>query len=117
MSYEHITLRFCLQTYVLFLFMQNARPPLPESCPNAFRQLITRCWASKPEKRPGFDEIVRILERYASYVEEDPEFLKWYDPGNGSLFGCDRGCFGPLKTGSRKSVTQRELIMDYAKSV
>lgn len=85
--------------------MQNARPPLPESCPNAFRQLITRCWASKPEKRPGFDEIVRILERYASYVEEDPEFLKWYDPGNGSLFGCDRGCFGPLKTGSRKSVT------------
>nr|XP_043614311.1 serine/threonine/tyrosine-protein kinase HT1-like [Erigeron canadensis] len=82
---------------------KNARPPLPDSCPSAFRQLIRRCWSSKPDKRPGFDEIVRILERYSACVEEDPYFLTKFEPGNGVLFGCDRGCFGPRKNGSRKA--------------
>ncbi|KVI06336.1 hypothetical protein Ccrd_015317 [Cynara cardunculus var. scolymus] len=70
----------------------NARPPLPGTCPSAFRQLIRRCWSSKPEKRLGFDEIVRILERYRACVEEDPNFLTWYEPGKGggSLLGCLR---------------------------
>ncbi|MFS7971787.1 putative protein kinase TKL-Pl-4 family [Helianthus anomalus] len=77
---------------------KNARPPLHDSCPMAFRQLICRCWSSKPEKRPGFDEIVSILERYAACVEENPDFLTTYEPDNGRLFGCDRGCFGPSKT-------------------
>ncbi|XP_076940810.1 serine/threonine/tyrosine-protein kinase HT1-like [Bidens hawaiensis] len=77
---------------------KNARPPLDDSCPMAFHHLINRCWSSKPEKRPGFDEIVKILEGYAACVEENPDFLTTYEPDNGSLFGCDRGCFGPRKT-------------------
>ncbi|KAD2806035.1 hypothetical protein E3N88_39412 [Mikania micrantha] len=80
---------------------KNARPPLPDSCPTVFRQLISRCWSSKPEKRPGFDEIVRILEKYTDCVEENPDFLTTYEPDNDSSFGCDRGCFGPRKTASR----------------
>ncbi|KAM0058088.1 putative protein kinase TKL-Pl-4 family [Helianthus debilis subsp. tardiflorus] len=48
----------------IYICMQNVRPPLPDSCPIAFRQLIRRCWSIKTEKRPRFDEIVRILERY-----------------------------------------------------
>ncbi|GJU43810.1 phosducin-like protein 3 [Tanacetum coccineum] len=55
----------------------NARPPLHASCPRAFRQLISRCWSGKPERRPDFDEIVSILEIYAEHVEEDPDILKW----------------------------------------
>nr|GEZ08860.1 serine/threonine-protein kinase HT1-like [Tanacetum cinerariifolium] len=77
---------------------KNARPPLPASCPSAFRQLISRCWSGKPERRLDFDEIVSILERYAERVEEDPYYLKWYEPGNGGVSGCDRGCSGPCKT-------------------
>lgn len=74
---------------------KNARPPLPGTCPSAFRQLIRRCWSSKPEKRLGFDEIVRILERYRACVEEDPDFLTSYEPRKaaavgGTLLGCLR---------------------------
>lgn len=90
-------MHFCNSVY-LHTCLQNARPPLPDSCPMAFRHLITRCWSSKPEKRPGFDEIVKILERYSACVEENPDFLTTYEPGNGSSFGCDRGCFGPRRT-------------------
>ncbi|GKC57818.1 serine/threonine-protein kinase HT1-like protein, partial [Tanacetum coccineum] len=56
--------------------LPNAKPSSPSSCPSAFRQLISRCWSGKPERRPGFDEIVSILERYAERVEEDPDLLK-----------------------------------------
>ncbi|KAI3737313.1 hypothetical protein L2E82_27310 [Cichorium intybus] len=68
---------------------KNARPPLPASCPWAFRGLIKRCWSSKPEKRPGFDEIVKVLEGYAVSVEQDPDFLATYKPGDDrTLFIC-----------------------------
>ncbi|GJY56344.1 coiled-coil domain-containing protein 130-like protein [Tanacetum coccineum] len=65
-------------------------PPSPSSFPSAFRQLISRFWSGKPERRPGFDEIVSILERYAERVEEDPNLLKCQDDcygqtGNQSL--------------------------------
>lgn len=73
---------------------KNARPPLPESCPSAFGELIKRCWSGNPKKRPGFNEIVRILERYAACVEKDPDFLTSYEPGDGSLLGC----LGPRKS-------------------
>ncbi|XP_021292450.1 serine/threonine-protein kinase HT1-like [Herrania umbratica] len=59
---------------------KNARPPLPSSCPLAFSHLINRCWSSNPEKRPHFNEIVSILERYAESLEEDPEFFSTYKP-------------------------------------
>ncbi|KAI3512912.1 hypothetical protein L1887_20234 [Cichorium endivia] len=68
---------------------KNARPPLPASCPWAFRGLIKRCWSSKPEKRPGFDEIVKVLEGYAVSVEQDSDFLATYKPGDDrTLFIC-----------------------------
>ncbi|KAF5817327.1 putative protein kinase TKL-Pl-4 family [Helianthus annuus] len=62
---------------------KNARPPLPASCPWAFRELINRCWSTNPDKRPGFDEIVEVLEGYAKLVDEDPDFLATYEPREG----------------------------------
>lgn len=59
---------------------KNARPPLPSTCPVAFRRLIKRCWSSNPNKRPHFDEIVDILEDYAASLEQDPEFFLSYAP-------------------------------------
>ncbi|KVH98209.1 serine/threonine-protein kinase HT1-like isoform X1 [Cynara cardunculus var. scolymus] len=72
---------------------KNARPPLAASCPKAFRELINRCWSSKPCKRPGFNEIVKVLERYAASVEQDPDFLATYEPGDDrTLLRCYPGC-------------------------
>ncbi|XP_044485196.1 serine/threonine/tyrosine-protein kinase HT1-like isoform X2 [Mangifera indica] len=59
---------------------KNARPPLPPTCPVAFRHLVNRCWSSNPDKRPHSDEIVSILESYLASLEEDPEFLSSFVP-------------------------------------
>ncbi|BFG32576.1 hypothetical protein CerSpe_188500 [Prunus speciosa] len=59
---------------------KNARPPLPSTCPMAFSRLISRCWSTHPDKRPHFDEIVHILERYAESLEQDPDFFSSYKP-------------------------------------
>lgn len=54
---------------------KNARPPIPTTCPNAFRIFIKRCWSSNPDKRPHFEEIVKTLEDFAYSLEQDPEFF------------------------------------------
>jgi len=41
---------------------KNLRPPLPDGCPLALRNLMEQCWNSCPERRPTFYEIVRTLE-------------------------------------------------------
>ncbi|GMP33720.1 hypothetical protein CsSME_00006916 [Camellia sinensis var. sinensis] len=72
---------------------KNARPPLPSTCPVAFRHLINRCWSSNPNKRPHFEEIVNILEVYAASIEQDPEFFLSYSPSNDHiLFPCLPKC-------------------------
>ena len=64
----------------MYLFLQDARPPLPASCPQAFSHLINRCWSTNPDKRPQFEEIVSLLESYKGSFEEDPSFFLWYKP-------------------------------------
>ncbi|KAK9926895.1 hypothetical protein M0R45_024103 [Rubus argutus] len=68
---------------------KNARPPLPPTCPTAFSRLIHRCWSSRPEKRPHFDEIVYILDGYAESVEQNPDFFSSYkSPRDHTIFRC-----------------------------
>ena len=50
--------------------MQNERPPIPASCQPALAQLIKRCWAANPAKRPDFSYIVSALEKYDECVKE-----------------------------------------------
>ncbi|KAK6123471.1 hypothetical protein DH2020_042792 [Rehmannia glutinosa] len=78
---------------------KNARPPLPSSCPTAFRRLIHRCWSSNPDKRPQFDEIVSVLERYAESLEQDPEFFSTYEPPEGCAASrCFPTCIAALRS-------------------
>ncbi|KAJ1282913.1 hypothetical protein BS78_03G087800 [Paspalum vaginatum] len=60
--------------------LKNARPPLPDSCPVAISHLIIQCWATNPDKRPQFDDIVAILESYKEALDEDPSFFLSYVP-------------------------------------
>ncbi|XP_065349663.1 tyrosine-protein kinase Fer isoform X2 [Cloeon dipterum] len=39
------------------------RMPAPEGTPPEMYQLMVRCWAEKPENRPKFDEIFRIVNQ------------------------------------------------------
>ncbi|KAK6123486.1 hypothetical protein DH2020_042775 [Rehmannia glutinosa] len=83
---------------------KNARPPLPSSCPTAFRRLIHRCWSSNPNKRPQFDEIVSVLERYAESLEQDPEFFSTYEPPEGCAASrCFPTCIAALRSSSLRA--------------
>lgn len=71
---------FLINTSFGFLFLKNARPPLPANCPMALSQLMTQCWSSNPNKRPHFDEIVSILNQYSESYKQDPSFFTHYKP-------------------------------------
>jgi serine/threonine protein kinase len=50
------------------------RPPIPETCPPAFRTLIERCWHAAPAKRPTFHEVTDYLaeqQRMPTVTRED----------------------------------------------
>ncbi|KAL6614531.1 hypothetical protein ACP70R_036801 [Stipagrostis hirtigluma subsp. patula] len=53
------------------VFDKNVRPTIPASCPAPVRLLIEQCWASNPEKRPDFWQIVQILEKFEMVLERD----------------------------------------------
>lgn len=83
--------------------LQNARPPLPPTCPTAFTHLISRCWSSNPDKRPHFDEIASILESYGESLEQDPEFFSSFKPSSDhNLFRCLPKCIVRNRSASLK---------------
>ncbi|CAI9095714.1 OLC1v1031710C1 [Oldenlandia corymbosa var. corymbosa] len=44
---------------------KNLRPGFPgKQCPRAMRVLIESCWCLRPEKRPEFWQIVKVLEQF-----------------------------------------------------
>ncbi|XP_072013560.1 uncharacterized protein [Amphiura filiformis] len=45
------------------------RPEIPAGCPQQLKTLIEECWQQDRRKRPGIDEVVSRLERFAE-VEE-----------------------------------------------
>ncbi|CAO1945967.1 unnamed protein product [Urochloa humidicola] len=53
------------------VFDKNVRPAIPTSCPAPVRLLIEQCWASHPEKRPDFCQIVQILEKFKTVLDRD----------------------------------------------
>ncbi|XP_043703645.1 serine/threonine/tyrosine-protein kinase HT1-like [Telopea speciosissima] len=80
---------------------KNARPPLPSKCPVAFSHLISRCWASNPDKRPHFAEIVSVLESYTESLEQDPNFfLSYKPPENHTFLRCFPKCITVRKSTS-----------------
>lgn len=42
--------------------------PIPSSCPEGFKLLITQCWSAKPRNRPSFRHILLHLETASPYV-------------------------------------------------
>ncbi|GAB2289542.1 hypothetical protein Dimus_023851 [Dionaea muscipula] len=76
---------------------KNARPRLPRSCPAALRDLVNRCWAANPDRRPHFDEIVKILESYSEAFDKDPKFFSSFKPHDRKFLPCFPKCIGAHK--------------------
>ncbi|KAH8975457.1 hypothetical protein BDL97_01G158400 [Sphagnum fallax] len=42
---------------------RGVRPSIPADCPPALADIMTRCWDANAELRPGFVQVVKMLER------------------------------------------------------
>jgi len=62
----------------------NLRPSIPESVNLPLKSLITRCWDRIPDRRPSFDEIVRLFQTGQILIDgsDKKEFLE-YATNNG----------------------------------
>ncbi|KAJ3670996.1 hypothetical protein LUZ60_008422 [Juncus effusus] len=49
---------------------KNLRPIIPSDCPIPLGSLIEQCWASSPQKRPEFWQIVKLLEQFESMLSQ-----------------------------------------------
>jgi len=41
---------------------KGVRPTIPQDCPPALANIMSRCWDANPDVRPSFVEVVRMLE-------------------------------------------------------
>lgn len=51
---------------------ENLRPTIPPGCPEEFAALMKSCWATKPEDRPSFDQIVETLSSMRKDISRAP---------------------------------------------
>lgn len=67
-------------TFVLWhRILSGARPPVPETVPQCFRQLLTRAWSKDPNARPTFGEIVAEIDSGALALDAvDADELERY---------------------------------------
>ncbi|KAJ0398555.1 hypothetical protein P43SY_003384 [Pythium insidiosum] len=54
----------CQIQAALGVLNNNLRPTIPEDCPPLFKRLMTMCWATSPEKRPTFEQILEFLHSH-----------------------------------------------------
>ncbi|GLE04561.1 hypothetical protein PINS_up013516 [Pythium insidiosum] len=54
----------CQIQAALGVLNNNLRPTIPEDCPPLFKRLMTMCWATSPEKRPTFEQILEFLHTH-----------------------------------------------------
>lgn len=43
--------------------LEGKRPGVPHDCPEAFKNVMTRCWHAKQEKRPSMAEVITSLSQ------------------------------------------------------
>lgn len=41
--------------------LEGKRPQVPNDCPDTYHKMMTRCWHSKPDKRPTMSEVLDFL--------------------------------------------------------
>ncbi|KAL6493196.1 hypothetical protein OROGR_032955 [Orobanche gracilis] len=64
---------------------RNLRPTIPKECPDAMRALIEKCWALQPDRRPEFQQIVKVLEKFQSSSLDQLDHSRHHHHVNHSL--------------------------------
>lgn len=78
-AYEIITLEEPNYNQIVTDSTKEIRPEFKVEIPDCYRQLIENCWATDPNQRPTFDEIVYILKSPAFLTKniDKEEFFKY----------------------------------------
>lgn len=58
--------------------IQGDRPPFNSFVPNAYKDLISRCWSQNPTDRPSFEQIVNELSTNEEFLSDLMEKDKYY---------------------------------------
>ena len=45
-----------------FKILMGYRPPLPPDMPPGYRSVMTSCWSTNPDDRPGFEVVISSLQ-------------------------------------------------------
>ena len=53
---------FSIITEIAEHVIKGGRMDIPDSCPEAFAELIKRCWAQNPSERPTFQDALLVLD-------------------------------------------------------
>ena len=53
---------------------KGLRMKLSTNIPAFVRDVITKCWATRPQKRPGFTKLVATMEPWLSYKVDNTAF-------------------------------------------
>lgn len=86
---------------------KEVRPPVPANCPRPLKELMEECWATNPDKRPSFYEIVKRLDQFQDCVRRNEAFRY-------NSCRCEkRSWFRPLLQRLKQSCfAQKQLILD-----
>ncbi|URE24620.1 STYKc [Musa troglodytarum] len=72
---------------------KNLRPPLSTTCSPVLNNLIKSCWSANPARRPDFNYIVSVLEKYDERLKEGLPVLAQQELRIGNpLFKLLKGC-------------------------
>lgn len=50
---------------------KNARPAVPAHCPAELGRLMQKCWSRNPVRRPEFNQVVKILEKFETWLRQE----------------------------------------------
>ncbi|WOL13596.1 serine/threonine-protein kinase HT1 [Canna indica] len=84
---------------------KNLRPPLSTTCSPVLNNLIKSCWSANPAKRPDFNYIVSVLEKYDECLREGFPVLVQQELRIGrSLFKLFKGCIATTSSTARRGL-------------
>lgn len=95
--------------------LNGKRPHIDSSIDDCYRELIERCWADDPKKRPTFDEIVNLLktdERFILDTVDKVEFEDYCDYISESLIPYKFKDFKKVHINFQKNTEPKQLTID-----
>ncbi|GJM97042.1 hypothetical protein PR202_ga13937 [Eleusine coracana subsp. coracana] len=59
-------------SHILLFIQQQKRPAFPEDTPQELVFIVQSCWVEDPSMRPGFSQIIRMLETFLMSIPPPP---------------------------------------------